>query len=104
MLSPRLVFDNPAEYREFFSTDSDDQFEDQHFERKEVRQEGSSTKRAKHLDAVRKGIVKTVSAFANSNVEGGLLVIGISSDGTIKGIDHLLEDEKNSLTNFSNSH
>lgn len=90
MPSPRQVYDHPLEFREHFTKTSDDQFEGQHFERKEVRQ----------IDEARKGVIKTISAFANSNVEGGLLVLGISSDGTITGIDHLSEKEKNSLTNF----
>jgi len=90
MLRPRRVYDHPSEFRGLLTKTSDDQFEDQHFERKEVRQ----------VDDARKGVIKTTSAFANSNVEGGLLVLGISSDGTITGIDHLSEDEKNSLTNF----
>src|ERR1039457_3239294 len=53
------------------------------------------------LDAVKELVIKTVSAFANSNVEGGLLVLGISSAGEVVGIDHLSEDQRNSITNLN---
>jgi predicted HTH transcriptional regulator len=45
-------------------------------------------------------ITECVSAFANSNREGGLLILGISSSGEIKGINHLSEVQQNSLTNI----
>jgi len=101
MISPKQVFDNPSEFHEFFSVTSDDQFEGQHFERKEIIFESVPTKQSERLKSVRTGITKTISAFANTNVEGGLLILGISSDGTITGIDRLSEEQKNSLTLFS---
>ena len=55
----------------------------------------------KQLQDVRDEITQTISAFANRNIEGGLLVLGIASDGTVSGIDHLLEEQKNSLTDFA---
>ena len=36
-------------------------------------------------------LVQTISAFAISNPEGGLIVNGIADDGTIRGLDHLGE-------------
>jgi predicted HTH transcriptional regulator len=46
-------------------------------------------------------VQKTVSAFANSNVEGGVLVLGISTTGEVLGIDHLTEAQRNDLTNLN---
>ncbi|MDE2644801.1 MAG: putative DNA binding domain-containing protein [Bacteroidota bacterium] len=100
MPRPREVYDDPLSHLEFLTRSPDDRFENQHFERKEVGRENVDLK-PRQLKSVREGITETISAFANSNVEGGLLVLGIASDGTISGIDHLLESQKNSLTNFS---
>lgn len=100
MPKPREVYDDPSSYRGFLTTRSDDDFENQHFERKEAGRT-NSLNTTTQLNDVRDRIRKTISAFANSNVEGGLLVLGIASDGTISGIDHLLEKQKNSLTDFS---
>ncbi len=80
----------------------DDEFEGQHFDRKEAgRLVGSAPVSRSALDGVKELVVKTVSAFANSNVEGGLLVLGISSTGEVVGIDHLGEDQRNSITNLN---
>ena len=99
--SPRTVYDEPERYWTFLTQSSDDDFEGQHFDRKEA---GQSTSDAKGLEnqlrKLRTGIAETISGFANSNVEGGLLVIGISSRGAVKGINHLTEQQKNGLTNF----
>ena len=88
--SPQAVYDDPARYWAFLTQPSDDHFEGQYFDRKEASQ----------LKQIRGGITATISAFANSNVEGGLLVIGIASNGDVKGINHLTEKEKNSLMNI----
>ena len=86
--SPREVFDDPRKHWTFLTQGSDDDFEGQHFDRKEVGQVGLAQARlAKQLKNVRDEIKASISAFANSNVEGGLLVLGIASDGTVKGID-----------------
>ena len=52
------------------------------------------------LKGIRKAITKTVSAFANSNREGGLLVLGIASNGEVTGVEHLAEKDKNGITGF----
>ena len=99
--SPRAVYDDPAGHWAFLTRPSDDSFEGQHFDRKEAGQRTSDARKLKNqLGQLREGITETISAFANSNVEGGLLVIGIASNGDINGIDHLSEKQKNSLTNF----
>lgn len=101
--SPRYVFDNPLSALSFLTQSTDDRFEGQHFDRKEAgRLQGNTAISGKNLDAIKEHIIKTVSAFANSNVEGGLLVLGISSTGEVLGIDHLSETQRNSITNLNN--
>lgn len=101
-LSPRQVFDDPHSAWAFLTQPNDDDFEGQHFDRKEAgRSVGSAGISKSALDGVKELVIKTVSAFANSNVEGGLLVLGISSTGEVAGIDHLNEDQRNSITNLN---
>ena len=99
--SPRAVYDDPAGHLAFLTQPSDDGFEGQHFERKEAgRRTGGVREIGSQLRQLREGITETISAFANSNVEGGLLVIGVASNGDVKGINHLTEEQKNSLTDI----
>ena len=97
--SPRDVFEDPAKYWGFLTVKSDEDFEGQHFDRKEAGQpqdfQGPGSRTA--LGSLRDQIKECVSAFANSNVEGGLLVLGISSSGEIKGVDHLNENQLNAV-------
>ncbi len=100
--SPRRVFDDPQFAWAFLTQPTDDDFEGQHFDRKEAgRPVGSAAISKSALDGIKELVIKTVSAFANSNVEGGLLVLGISSTGEVAGIDHLGEDQRNSITNLN---
>ena len=100
--SPKEVFNNPGDHWEFLTQTSDDGFEGQHYERKEAGQKNvDAATLTRQLRNVRDEIRSTISAFANSNTEGGLLVLGVSTDGTVNGIDHLTEQQRNSLTNFA---
>lgn len=101
MPNPKAVFDNPDLYWDFLTSPTDSTFEGQHFDRKEAghpRTDGSIT--SAQESSVREHIQECISAFANENKEGGLLVLGISSEGRIKGIKHLSERQQNSLTAF----
>jgi predicted HTH transcriptional regulator len=101
-LSPRQVFDDPHSAWAFLTQPNDDDFEGQHFDRKEAgRSVGGAGITKSALEGVKELVIKTVSAFANSNVEGGLLILGISSSGEVVGIDHLNEDQRNSITNLN---
>ena len=103
MPSPREVFENYQHHRSFITTNSDDDFEGQHFDRKEVplgRLNGRVDRTTLRQFKMRK-VAACISAFANSNRDGGLLVLGVSNTGEIKGISHLSENEINSLTAFS---
>lgn len=100
--SPRAVFDDPQAAWAYLTQPNDDTFEGQHFDRKEAgRPQGGLALERKALDVVREHVIKTVSAFANSNTEGGLLILGISSSGDVLGIDHLSEEQRNSITNLN---
>lgn len=96
---PRAVFDDPDRYADFLTTSSDRDFEGQHFDRKEVcRVNENGRVSSSELSRFKSDqVAKTVSAFANENREGGLLVLGIDSNGNVPGISHLSEDQVNSL-------
>jgi predicted HTH transcriptional regulator len=103
MPTPFEIFENPDSYLQFLSATSDDEFEHQHLDRKEAgRNVSGGTVTQSQLANVREEIRDCVSAFANSNRDGGLVVLGISSDGKIKGINHLSETQRNSLVNIDN--
>lgn len=99
--SPRQVFDNPQSAWSFLTCPLDDQFEGQHFDRKEAGRPAGGSVPPKDLGGIKEHVVKTVSAFANSNAEGGLLILGISNKGEVVGIDHLGEGQRNSITNLN---
>jgi len=102
MPDPKEVFTNPDQYWEFITLNSDSDFEGQHFDRKEAgRPDSSGNVSSSQVDKIREQITECVSAFANCNKFGGLLVLGISSQGEVKGINHLVEKQLNSLTNIN---
>ena len=101
MTSPKQIFDEPLSHWAFLTQSSDGDFECQHFDRKEAGQKTADPQTlTRQLKEVREEIKRTISAFANSNRDGGLLVLGIASNGDVKGVNHLSETEKNSLTDF----
>lgn len=98
---PKEVFDDPVAHWSFLTINNDSDFEGQHFDRKEAcRPDGNGAVSSNHLTRLRDQVVECVSAFANSNTDGGLLVIGIVSDGTVAGTSHLNENQMNNLTNI----
>lgn len=102
MPTPKEVFDDPKNFIEFLTSDSDDKFEGQHFDRKEscrVDERGNIS--SSKLSRIRDHITETISAFANKNKEGGLLVLGIDVNGNVIGTDHIPENDLNSFVNFN---
>jgi len=87
--TPKDVFDNPTQFLDFLQSKD---FEGQHFDRKEIPS-------GKQLNSLK----ECISAFANSNKEGGILVLGISNDGKIKGIKHADELALNGILQVVNS-
>lgn len=88
MPTPKDVFDNPLQYLDFLQSDK---FEGQYFERNEVRLEKNQIRELKD------SIKPCLSAFANTNEEGGLVVLGIANDGIIKGTQHVDEQKINEI-------
>ena len=103
MPNPKEVFENYQQHWNFITANSDNDFEGQHFDRKEVPALGSDGQvdRDTLREFKTKKVAACISAFANSNRDNGLLVLGVSKTGEIKGVSHLSENEINSLTAFS---
>ena len=74
MPDPKDVFDRPLQHLDFLQSGG---FEGQYFDRKEIPTAPSGR--------LKERIKACISAFANTNFSGGLLVLGIADDGTIKG-------------------
>src|SRR5437763_14618922 len=101
MSEPREVFHDPENHWSLLTSRSDGEVEGQHFDRKEAcHPNASGSVSDKDVRAFRQQVIECVSAFANSNVAGGLLVLGVSSGGQVMGLRHLTEDQRNSLTRF----
>jgi hypothetical protein len=100
-LEPRVVFENLSQHLARFCASSDAEVEDHLFDRKEIPlpTPGSNVSHNVLRD-IKEQIRETVSAFANTNPEGGLLVIGISKTGCLVGINHLTDSQRNELSNI----
>src|SRR6266566_5559091 len=102
MLNPREVFEHPENHWSFLTMKTDVDFEGQHFDRKEAgRKKADGLVEKKVIHNLIDEITECVSAFATSNKIGGLLVLGISKQGEIKGFSHLSDEQRNSITNIS---
>jgi len=71
-VNPRLQFESPD-----WTLLTAPRIEGQYFERK--------------VTTDREKLAEAISAFANSNAEGGLIVNGIANDGTVRGLDQFGE-------------
>jgi len=89
MPTPKEVFDNPLQYLDFLQSAN---FEGQYFERKEVRIDTRN-----QINTLKDKIKQCISAFANSNRAGGLLILGVTDDGTLKGTQHVDEQTLNGI-------
>src|SRR5690606_13988054 len=99
-LHPRIAFDAFDQHLSKFTVKTDAEIEGQYFDRKEipVPQNGNVPQSA--IRDIKEAIQETVSAFANSNADGGLLVIGISKTGEIRGLNHLTDTQKADISNI----
>jgi predicted HTH transcriptional regulator len=96
---PKQVYNDSDAHWDFVTVGTDASFEGQHFDRKEAgRPEADGTVHNSKLKNIRDQIEECVSAFANAT--GGLLVLGVSSTGTVMGLKHLKEDQLNGLLKF----
>ena len=89
MTNPKKIFDDPLPYLNFLQSAN---FEGQYFDRKEICIDSKN-----QISMLREKIKHCISAFANSNRAGGLLVLGIADDGTIKGTQHVDEQKLNGI-------
>ena len=97
-IRPQDVYDDPDGHWDFLTTPLDRDFEGQHFDRKEGRRprpDGSVS--GTDIQSFRNQIMECVSGFANANRDGGLLVVGIASDGAVRGLKHLNENQINQI-------
>lgn len=88
---PLEVFENPVKYMDFLTTSRPEDFESQNFDRKEFPSGNASTA------SFKENAVKFISGCGNYNQEGGLLVLGISNEGLIRGVRHLNERKLNTI-------
>ena len=95
MPTPHEVFDDPMAHWAFITVTTDTDFEGQYFDRKEVGRPsvGMSVLSSGQMRGIMDHVKETVSAFANVNKNGGLLVIGISKTGEVPGINHLTDEQ-----------
>ena len=97
-IRPQEVYDDPDGHWDFLTTPADRDFEGQLFDRKEgcrPRPDGSVP--GSDIRNLRDQIVECVSGFANANRDGGLLVVGIAYDGSVRGLKHLNENQINRI-------
>lgn len=83
-----------------FTAATDAEVEDQFFDRKEIPKYQNGNVPQNIIRDLKEQIRETVSAFSNTNPEGGLLVIGIAKDGAVRGINHLTDSQRNELSNI----
>lgn len=101
MPTPAEVFQDPIAYWSLITTARDNDFEGQYFDRKQAGQaSGHGLLGTSEFRQLREHVIKTVSAFANENRAGGLLIIGVSKHGEVKGVAHLSEEQTNALANL----
>lgn len=102
MPDPREVFEYPNQHWSLLTAPTDTDFEGQYFDRKEAGRVGQNgCVSSREMDNVVDQIAECISAFANKNMSGSLLVVGISTQGEIKGISHLSDSQRSRLTNFN---
>jgi predicted HTH transcriptional regulator len=102
MPDPRDIFEHPVGHWDFLTAPDDTEFEGQYFDRKEAGRVGQNgCVSSSTLTGVLDQITECISAFANTNKSGSLLVVGISSQGEVKGISHLSDNQRSRLTGFN---
>jgi ATP-dependent DNA helicase RecG len=98
MYHPKDVFEKPEEYLDFILSQD---FEGQFFERKEIVTDINRVNQS--LRDVKEGLTATISAFANYNQTGGLIVIGINDKTKeVTGLEHLNDNQFQNLLTFNN--
>jgi predicted HTH transcriptional regulator len=99
-LSPRTAFESFASHLSRFTATSDADVEDQFFDRKEIPLLAQGNVSQQSMREIKEQIKETVSAFANSNANGGLLILGISKTGEVRGLNHLTDSQRNDISHI----
>jgi hypothetical protein len=98
MPKPIEVFDDPVQFWNLLTAKNDVEMENQFFDRKEAgRPDAAGCLSASQLRKVIDHETETISAFANENHDGGLLVLGISKLGEVRGLTHLNDQQRNAV-------
>src|ERR1700677_3262485 len=97
MTDPKTIFDRPDDHWAFITAARDQDFEGQFFDRKAIPAGTPSKSQMQDLIAE---VTETVSAFANRNRQGGLIVVGVNSVGEVVGTNHFSEEQRNSIANI----
>ena len=101
MPNPLDVYEDPTAYWALITAQTDGEFEGQHFDRKEAgRLNASGSLPSGTISEIIEHAKATISAFANTNRDGGLLVLGVSKTGEVRGMSHLSDGQRNSLMSF----
>jgi predicted HTH transcriptional regulator len=99
MPKPLEVFEDPDKYWSLLTSARDVDLEDQFFDRKEAcTADASGNVPKSQIGTLIDHLKATLSAFANENREGGLLALGISKTGEVKGLSHLNDEQRNSIS------
>lgn len=96
MPNPIEIFNNPEKYIDFLLDPDLERLYGQHYDWKEI-------PNPYNQDKAKKGIIECVSAFANSNTDGGIIILGIrDKDQAVTGTEHLTEVQLNALLALPN--
>ena len=88
----KSVYTDPGTYLYFITATEDNQFEGQHFDRKEAaRVDASGVMSRNNFKKLKDQVERTMSGFANA--DGGVLILGVSKTGHVTGLDHLSEEQ-----------
>lgn len=98
MYKPIDVFNNPENYIDFLCDPNLERLHGQYFDWKKIENPFDGKK----LKELTKDIVECVSAFANSNVDGGIVILGIANNGAVTGTQHLTESQINAIASIPN--
>ncbi|HRK26585.1 MAG TPA: putative DNA binding domain-containing protein [Chitinophagales bacterium] len=96
MCKPIDVFSNPEKYINFLTSPDLERLHGQHYDWKEI-------PKPFNQHAAKKGIIECVSAFANSNTDGGIIILGINDKTkAVVGTEHLTEAQLNNILALPN--
>jgi predicted HTH transcriptional regulator len=96
MYKPIDIFNDPEKYIDFLISPDLERLYGQDFDWKEI-------PNPYNKDNAKKGIIECISAFSNSNLDGGMVVLGIKDKTQeVIGTDHLTEEQLNSLLALPN--